>query len=105
MELLDSCKEYFVRYGGHRQAAGFTIESSKLEDFKKTITQKFREKYGDASLPQKTIEVECRMFPEEMSLQSLDIIDNFKPFGIGNRKPLFLARDITIIESKLLGKE
>ncbi len=105
VELLDSCKEYFVRYGGHRQAAGFTIESSKLEDFKKTITQKFREKYGDASLPQKTIEVECRMFPEEMSLQSLDIIDNFKPFGIGNRKPLFLARDITIIESKLLGKE
>lgn len=46
VELLDECKEYFVRYGGHRQAAGFTIEASRFTDFQKAITEKFLEKYG-----------------------------------------------------------
>jgi single-stranded-DNA-specific exonuclease len=105
VELLDECREYFVRYGGHRQAAGFTIEEAKLADFQKTIREKFLEKYGTGDLPKKTLSVECRIDPKDMKEESLDMIDRFRPFGIGNRKPLFLLEDVTIIEAKPLGKE
>ena len=40
-----------------------------------------------------------------MTRETLEVTDQFKPFGIGNRKPLFLLEDITIMESKPLGKD
>ncbi|MFZ2255318.1 MAG: hypothetical protein WAW30_01230 [Patescibacteria group bacterium] len=41
----------------------------------------------------------------DFTLENLDIIDSYRPFGIGNRKPLFLLQDETILEAKPLGKE
>lgn len=46
VELLDECKDFFVRYGGHRQAAGFTIEASKFTDFQKAINEAFVKRYN-----------------------------------------------------------
>ena len=40
-----------------------------------------------------------------MTKESLDVIDRFRPFGIGNRKPLFLLKDVTISECQYLGKD
>lgn len=105
VELLDECKHFFVRYGGHRQAAGFTIEVEKYDAFRLFITQKFREKYGHTNLPKKTIEIESIITPESINLETLRIIDDFRPFGIGNRKPTWMMKDITISEVNLIGKE
>ncbi len=105
VELLDDCKEYFVRYGGHRQAAGFTIEASRYEDFQRAIIAKLGTQYDLSNLPQKTISVECTLDPQDISLSTLDEIDLFRPFGIGNQKPLFLLENMTIQEVKTLGKE
>ena len=106
VELLDECKEFFVRYGGHRQAAGFTIEAGKLEGFQRVINEKFREKYGNTeNLPKKVIKVECLLDPKDISLQTLSIIDQFRPFGIGNPKPLFLMEDVTITECRTIGSD
>ena len=81
MELLDECKEFFVRYGGHRQAAGFTIEVSKYDDFQKAIQSKFVEKYGiHSALPSKNITVECELKVDNLSLDTLKIFQKFKPF-------------------------
>ena len=105
VELLDECKEYFVRYGWHRQAAGFTIEARRLQDFQEYIKARFSEKYDSTNLPKKTLKVECSLHREDISLSSLDMIDRFRPFGIGNMKPLFLLEDITIAETRTLWKE
>jgi single-stranded-DNA-specific exonuclease len=56
-------------------------------------------------LPKRTIDVECALAPSDMTLETLRIIDRFRPFGIGNRKPLFLLEDITITECLYLGKD
>ncbi len=106
IELLESCKEYFIRFGGHRQAAGFTIETSKIDELKSMMYQKFSEIHDIENLPKKTMEVECILDPEtDFTLENIAIIDRFRPFGIGNRKPLFLLQDQTILECTPLGKE
>lgn len=105
VELLDECKEFFVRYGGHRQAAGFTIEKAKLEAFQKKIIEVFQSKYDTSKLPEKTLSVECTLDPREATLKTLDIINRFRPFGIGNPKPLWLLEDVTIASVKYLGSE
>lgn len=105
VELLDTCKEYFARYGWHRQAAGFTIEQSRLEEFKSTIEERFSERYDRNNLPKKTLKVECILQPQDASITTLNLIDRFRPFGIGNMKPLFLLENLTIKEVRILWKE
>ena len=106
IELLESCREYFIRFWGHRQAAGFTIETDKLDAFRQAINTNFAAIHDVGDLPKKTIEVECRLdATSELTLENVVIIDRFRPFGIGNRKPLFLLEDETILEASPLGKE
>lgn len=105
VELLDECKHFFVRYGGHRQAAGFTIEAEKYDAFRIFITEKFREKYGHTNLPKKMINVEAIIDPSEVHLENLNLIHQFRPFGIGNPKPLWMIENLTISEVNLIGKE
>lgn len=104
VELLDDSKDYFVRYGGHRQAAGFTITSSLLEEFQEYITRKFYEKYGDVrALPPKHLIVECEIQPEEINFETLNTIELFRPFGIGNPKPKFLLPALTVSQAQTIG--
>lgn len=105
VELLDECKDFFVRYGGHRQAAGFTIRKDRFEAFQRAIVEKFHEKYDHTSLPKKTLSVETIISPTEISLETLETIDRFRPFGIGNRKPIFLIENLTIAKADTIGKD
>ncbi len=106
IELLESCREYFIRFGGHRQAAGFTIETARLEELKTALFEKFAAIHDVENLPKKTIDVECILDAQtDLTLENITIIDRFRPFGIGNRKPLFLLQDETILECSPLGRE
>ncbi len=104
IELLDAHKEFFVRYGGHRQAAGFSILQEKLEAFKDSIQKKFIELYGlQEHLPSRNISVECELDSALLTYETMGLIETFQPFGIGNPKPKFLLRDVTVQSVRPLG--
>lgn len=106
IELLDSAKDIFVRYGGHRQAAGFTVETARLDELKSRLLEKFATMHDVHNLPKRVMDIECVLDPvTDFTLENLDVIDSYRPFGIGNRKPLFLLQNETILEIKPLGKE
>lgn len=105
IELLDSCKDYFVRYGGHRQAAGFTIESSKIQNLKEALWKQFAQVHDITNLPKKVLSVECSLPPNNIDIKTLEDIDLFRPFGIGNPKPLFILENVTIDSTRALGQE
>jgi single-stranded DNA-specific DHH superfamily exonuclease len=55
-------------------------------------------------LPKKVLYVEASISPTDISLPTLDILDTFRPYGIGNPPPLFLLEDVTISRCEFLGK-
>ncbi len=63
------------------------------------------EKYDKNSLPQKRLQVECRLALQDVNTSTLKILEKFRPFGIGNRKPLFLLENLSITDWQYLGKE
>jgi single-stranded-DNA-specific exonuclease len=105
VELLDETKSFFIRYGGHRQAAGFSILASHFDEFRRAIESKFREKYDIVNLPGKTLKVECILSPTDITLENARLIETFRPFGIGNPKPLFLIENVTLSAVKWIGSE
>lgn len=105
VELLEECREYFVAFGGHRQAAGFTILAENFEAFKETIEQKLAEKHGTVATKPKTLRIETNLTFAEINPDFFETLQVFKPFGIGNPKPLFLIRDFTPMGVEYLGKD
>lgn len=105
VELLEECSEFFVAFGGHRQAAGFTILTENFEAFKKTIEEKLTEKHGIISTKPKTLRVETTLAFSEITPEFFTTLQLFKPFGIGNPKPLFLIQDFVPLGVEYLGKD
>ncbi|MBX9809281.1 DHH family phosphoesterase [Candidatus Gracilibacteria bacterium] len=105
IELLDTCKDFFVRYGGHRQAAGFTIETSQIPAFREAIWREIARVHDISDLPKKELTVECILAPSDIHVDTLADIDHFRPFGIGNPKPLFILENVTISNTKSLGQD
>lgn len=93
IEALHTCKDLFVKYGGHSQAAGMTIE--KNEDILKELRERLN-RYADAVLSEEDIVAEIYidevLSEEEISYELLEKLDQLEPYGYGNPKPVFLIR-------------
>lgn len=105
VELLEECREYFLAFGGHRQAAGFSILAENFEAFKETIEHKLAEKHGAISTQAKTLRIETVLSLSEITPEFFTTLQVFKPFGIGNPKPLFLIQDLVHAGVEYLGKD
>lgn len=104
VEILDDSKELFIRYGGHKQAAGFSVSPDNFAKLQEKMTKKFVEIYTE-NLPNPTIKVESILPAKNANLDFLEITDKFRPFGIGNPKPLWLLENVTISQFYFLGTE
>jgi single-stranded-DNA-specific exonuclease len=105
IELLDECKHFFVRYGGHRQAAGFTIETNRIPEFREAMYRAISRAHDIANLPKKILNIECILPVSDITVATLEQIDRFRPYGIGNHRPLWIIENVTISNTKPLGQE
>lgn len=100
-EELSRCKELLTRYGGHKLAAGVSLGKENLEKFCRMLNENcslteddLSEKVAiDMELPFSCV---TEAFVRELSL--------LEPFGNGNTKPVFAARNVEIISGRILGK-
>ncbi len=92
-EALYKCKAYLYRFGGHKYAAGLSIEKKHLDNF---ILQ-FEECVQQAitkEMQSKKIEVDAVLNLEEMNSKFLRILKQFEPHGPENMQPLFWIKQV-----------
>ncbi len=95
------CRALFTKFGGHKLAAGLSLEEGNVQRFRETINalcdlteEDLKEKVSiDMQLP----------FPyiTEQLVQELELLE---PFGKGNPKPLFAGKDLRVISPRIFGK-
>ena len=103
-QALDECRELFVRHGGHAAAAGFTIETAKLE----TLSQRLsaiaeRELGGQELLP--TLAVDAVLHLHKLKSDLFHALKQLEPHGYANSTPLFASRGVSIVELRTVGAE
>ncbi|MBU1164737.1 single-stranded-DNA-specific exonuclease RecJ [Patescibacteria group bacterium] len=104
IEALDQCKKYLERYGGHKQACGFTIANKKnLDEFIKEITKLATKQLTKKDL-QPVLSIDMEVDLEDISWDLYNELAKFEPFGEGNPKPIFLARKVNIVDVGTVGK-
>ena len=101
-EFLRSLKKNLIDVGGHKQAAGFTLERNQLDEFKKNA-QKLAEKLIKDKDLERKIEADLKIPISKINLNLVKSLEALEPFGIGNPKPTFFSEGI-LTGTQLLGK-
>jgi len=101
---LQQCSDLLVRFGGHAQAAGFTVRAERLDEFRHRLTELAIQELRDKDLcPTLTIDAEVAL--GELNHNAYQTIQRLAPFGYGNPTPTFLSRGVKLIESRVVGSQ
>jgi single-stranded-DNA-specific exonuclease len=90
--------------GGHPMAAGFSIESSKIEEFIEEMEKISKELLTDELLQRKLV-VDMDLPFSLVNKDLLDTLSGFAPHGLSNPPPLFIGRNLHVEDAVLVGAE
>jgi hypothetical protein len=103
-EIAKSCKELMVRFGGHKQACGFSIQSDNIETFRKALVDFTQDKYVTEDFtPHLSADEILPIAQMDMSL--LEEISLLAPYGLGNPEPIFFDKNVLCTNSVVVGKD
>lgn len=95
------CRALFTKFGGHKLAAGLSLEEGNVERFRETIND-----LADLTEEDLQMKVSIDMllpFPY-ITEQLIGELQLLEPFGKGNTKPLFAERNLRVISPRVFGK-
>jgi single-stranded-DNA-specific exonuclease len=95
LDALEAMPDLFSKFGGHRQAAGLTINASRIEEFRERFRVHAATKLTSEDFV-KTIEIDSEIDFREIDDASVNQIVSLAPFGFGNPTPLFVARNLEV---------
>lgn len=95
------CRALFTKFGGHKLAAGLSLEEGNVERFRETINDL-------ANLTEEDLQMKVSIdmllpFPY-ITEQLIGELQLLEPFGKGNTKPLFAERNLRVISPRIFGK-
>ncbi|HHU69321.1 MAG TPA: single-stranded-DNA-specific exonuclease RecJ, partial [Thermoanaerobacterales bacterium] len=102
-QAVKECEEYLVKYGGHEQAMGLTINRDKIQDFRIALNR-IADKRLSAEELQPSIRIDTNINPEDISLELIENLDKMKPYGVGNPTPVFVSNHLKIDNYQWVGK-
>jgi len=103
-KALYSCKELFRRFGGHQQAAGFSILVSNISELRKRLLDYARSNITEEMLVPKYY-YDVVLGPSDINYNLIKELEMLQPYGTGNPSPSFLLNDVTIEDSRKVGRE
>lgn len=86
-DALCACDSVLLRYGGHDRAAGMSVASDRVDEFRTAINRFAAEKFVE--MPFSELNIDCRLSPSAFSVDMVDSLDIFEPCGTANQTPVF----------------
>jgi len=101
---LTACADLFVKFGGHSHAAGITIEPDHIPELRRRLNEHAASCLSEEDL-QPRIHIDAELPTEEVTFDIVGELQKLEPFGAGNQRPIFQARNLCILsEPRLIGK-
>lgn len=91
---ISRCHEHLTRYGGHEQAAGFSLLRAQIEPFARKILDDAAE-HCDI-MPVDELPVDAIASVEELTLPTVEALSALEPFGCANEAPVVLIPNCTL---------
>jgi single-stranded-DNA-specific exonuclease len=101
-EEMSACKEIFTRFGGHKMAAGLSLpDEESVELFRRKLNENCKLTEEDF---EEIVHIDVPMplaFADRNFIKELSFLE---PFGVGNPKPLFARKGISLLTGRKIGK-
>ena len=101
---LESCAELMIKFGGHKQAAGLTIESARIRELRARVND-----YADGCLEPDDLRprlwIDGALAFRSINEQVASELTMLAPFGAGNPCPIFRASRVEIVDGPRRIKE
>lgn len=100
--MLSTCKDLFLRFGGHEQAAGLTMQAELVPELRRRLSLAIMESCDpNCFVPEQEYDLPLTL--EEVDLPLIDQLELMQPTGYGNPAPMFLARDVSVQQARRVG--
>lgn len=102
-QALSECQALLDGYGGHPSAAGLTIQECRLAEFTKqfqTIAERWRREHNCDPL----LHIDAEVKLKEVAPRAIQELDLLHPFGAGNPEPVFVVRNVAMLEARIVGE-
>ncbi len=99
-ELLNSCRDLLIRFGGHKQAAGMTLLKDNILSFRERLCMVAKDKIKEVK---NILYLDASVNLSEITTKVAEEISSLEPFGEGNREPIFGAKELTVINLRKVG--
>jgi len=101
---LKKCEDHLVAFGGHKYAAGLTLEQDEIDPFREAFKKVAKEAIQEEDMVQKCM-VDAEISLNDITGKLVRLLGEFAPFGPNNMRPLFISRDLQVIGSpRIVGK-
>jgi single-stranded-DNA-specific exonuclease len=93
-----------IEGGGHPMAAGFSIETNKIDKFTKEIN-KYADELLTDELLEKKLRVDCEVNFDQLNYKLLNELNRFDPTGLGNPGATFTTHNVEVLDAKPVGRD
>ena len=104
LEGLEQCADLFDRFGGHRYAAGLTMPAARLPEFRARLAGYANERLGPADLVPRLV-IDAPLPLTDIDGRLLAALGALEPFGVGNRRPVFHAQAVEVVDGPRIVKQ
>jgi single-stranded-DNA-specific exonuclease len=104
LEALESMGEIFLKFGGHKHAAGLTLPLDRLGELRSRFAEHARTRLQPEDLVP-CLTADAMLAADEITDSTVDQVLQLAPFGLGNPRPRFLLRGMTVAESPAVFKD
>ena len=103
-EVLGRHQELLERWGGHAQAAGFSLRVDRAEQLREALAREFRAPTVRARLGRR-LAADCRVYPQTISWSTYSTLDAIGPFGARHEQPCLVVENIGVEETRVVGND
>ncbi|MBO4474480.1 MAG: single-stranded-DNA-specific exonuclease RecJ [Clostridiales bacterium] len=103
LDCLKACGDSVAQYGGHKRAAGVSVEVARYGEFLGRIGEWAQSRNSEADIAE--IDVDCTVRPERITVPAVEELSALEPYGEGNREPVFHLQGLRITQTQLVGAE
>lgn len=100
-EQMTACSRLFTKFGGHKMAAGLSMEEAQIDTFRKEINAACTLTAEDM---EEKVHIDIALPLSYVTEQFVDELEKLEPFGVGNPKPVFAQKNIVVLSEQILGK-
>ncbi len=101
-EALDNVSDLLLKFGGHKMAAGLSLDPANIQEFRKSINLYAKKLLTSYDLTPK-IQIDASLDPQDLTLNAVKELEKLSPFGQNNPKPMFCAYGFDPIDIRQVG--